>query len=84
MATFEDLKESCDKFVETLDKIMNDSHLEDDEAFDKIETENQSFKGYLDGIVNDAGTPEEVEDYEKGGTMDEILRGVNFKNLKDV
>ena len=84
MATFEDLKESCDKFVETLDKIIGDENLEDDVCFDKIDRETQSFKGYLDGIIDDAGTPEEVEDYEKGGTMDEILRGVNFKNLKDV
>lgn len=73
MATFDNLKESCDKFVKTLDQIFNDTHLEDDECVDAIETETQSFKGYLDGIVNDERV-EEVEDYE-GGILD-ILKGI--------
>ncbi len=64
MATFDDLKESCEKFVDVLDKIMDNENYDEYECMEHIDAQVQSFKGYLGGISETPEIPEADSDLE--------------------
>jgi hypothetical protein len=72
MATFDDLKESAERFADTIDRIL-DGDFDEYEALDCIAEECDSFKGYLERVEEDTFEEDTFEDDAVDEAVDRLF-----------
>ena len=64
MATFDDLKESAEKFADTIEKICDNEDFDEYDAIEHILENTDSFKRWVQNVEEDQEGPAEVDQTE--------------------